>query len=71
MSESSKAADDWASYERNCDGPVEDTFLAGARALLEWARSRQVYGTNIDGNPTPFGTVNLSDLEAYFAEEKK
>ncbi len=31
-------ADDWASYEQNCDGPIEDTFFAGARALLELAR---------------------------------
>lgn len=56
-------------------GVAEKLFLAGsaagARALLEWARSKQIYGINIEGKPTPFGTVNLSDLEAYFAEEKK
>lgn len=47
------------------------SHAAGAMDLLEWARSKQIYGINIDGNPTPFGTVNLSDLEAYFAEGEK
>lgn len=62
MSEAQKNADNWASYEQNCDGPVEDTFFAGARALLEWAR--KCY--HPDGNPA----VLMAKLEAYFAEEE-
>ena len=27
MSKASEEADNYASYESNCDGPVEDTFL--------------------------------------------
>lgn len=73
MSEARKAADDWACYEQNCDGPVEDTFLAGARALLEWARSKSTMAYNgmdrLEGIKSE--CVSLSDLEAYFAEELK
>lgn len=81
MSESSKAAIEYgtlwyygANGERKSAGPNEmkiQAHIDGARALLDWAKSKQIYGINIAGNPTPFGTVNLSDLEAYFAEEKK
>lgn len=84
MSEASKAAEEFMVWDgalppRN-RGEQRGMFarmkgrkeghIAGARALLEWARSKQIYGINIEGKTTPFGTVNLSDLEAYFAEEK-
>ena len=79
MSEASKAAEEYVVVKKD-QIPGEDhlwndlglarAHIAGAKALLEWARSKQIYGTNIDGKPTPLGTVNLSELESYFEEEK-
>ena len=77
MSEASKATNAYldAHVRPNTEDPIRLAeaaydFSAGARALLEWARSKQIYGFNFDGKQTPLGTVNLSDLEAYFEEKK-
>ena len=55
-------------------GVAEKLFLAGsaagARALLEWARSKEQKWA-IGDETCGTGCVSLSDLEAYFAEADK
>lgn len=52
------------------NSPAGDTFLdgfdEGAKALLEWARSKKFDVIN-DESPV----VLIADLEAYFAEQSK
>lgn len=44
---------------------IEDAHLAGAKALLEWARSKQF---DVINSESP--VVGIWELEKYFAEEK-
>ena len=80
MSEASKAATEYERDQMNQGGvwcvecmqrrgDPRNHFLAGARALLEWARSKakEPIGVIYIDHPAVF----MSDLEAYFAEEKK
>ena len=79
MSEASKAAEKFAYTDVKqllIDGVIpsdagtleiaEYSHSAGARALLEWARSKRVVCG--DWQET---VVTMEDLESYFAEEKK
>lgn len=89
MSEASKAALDFREYLKTVPAFTSSAtrseiataslfWEAGARALLEWARSRAfcaashlretVCGVEYVKEQ---GVVRIADLEAYFAEEKK
>lgn len=45
--------------------------VAGARALLELARSKSRTNTHLMSHLNDDTAVSLADLESYFAEEKK
>lgn len=81
MSEASKAAQEYQAEQLTqggewcCQcwqrrGDPRDHFLAGALALLEWARSKAQFMSDEDGEGVD-RAVDIADLEAYFAEESK
>lgn len=81
MSEAIKAAFKYAcdkTDDEECQKWARQDHLAGARALLEWARSHSYEAVSVEAcSGKPYGVarsstvIKLSDLEAYFAEESK